>query len=194
MCGFLALPAHEHEPLAPEVEAFLLRGPAPVFMGFGSLMPMGGSDHLTEAIAIFTDAARQSGQRAIIQADVERSIHGRCGVREADAARTGISALRRRGASRRRGDHAQHVARGCAVDHGAARIAISLRGRRICSGLASPPAPLRRTKWSANALAARIREVVGNPQMKAAALEIQRRMAPDNGPATAADMIERAMR
>jgi hypothetical protein len=36
--------------------------------------------------------------------------------------------------------------------------------------------------------------VVGNPQMKAAALAIQKRMASEDGPATAVSMIERAMR
>jgi sterol 3beta-glucosyltransferase len=60
--------------------------------------------------------------------------------------------------------------------------------------LGAAPAPLRRTKWSANALAGRIRQVVDTPQMKAAAVAIQKRMASDNGPDTAADMIERAMR
>jgi sterol 3beta-glucosyltransferase len=49
MCGFLELPSHEHELLAPEVDAFLQSGPPPVFMGFGSLMPQSGP-HLTDTI------------------------------------------------------------------------------------------------------------------------------------------------
>ena len=40
VCGFLALPPTEHEAVSPEVEAFIAGGPPPVFMGFGSLMPM----------------------------------------------------------------------------------------------------------------------------------------------------------
>lgn len=193
MCGFLALPAHEHERLAPEVEAFLSRGPAPVFMGFGSLMPMGGGDHLTEATTIFTEAARQSGQRAIIQADldgpstdavlfVRRTPHAqvfpRCAavVHHAGAGTT-HSTLRAGVPS-------------ITVPHVSDQFAWSADLHRL--GVAA--APLRRTKWSANALAARIREVVGNPRMKAAALEFQKRMASDDGPATAADMIEGAMR
>jgi UDP:flavonoid glycosyltransferase YjiC (YdhE family) len=76
------------------------------------------------------------------------------------------------------------------VPHASDQFAWSADLQRL--GVAA--APLRRTKWSAKALAARIREVVGSPRMKAAALEIQKRMASDNGPATAADMVERAMR
>ena len=72
MCGFLALPPNEHEPVAPDVEAFLSRGPAPVFMGFGSLMPLVGSDHLMDAIAILSKRRGNRGQRAIIQTDLER--------------------------------------------------------------------------------------------------------------------------
>ena len=143
MCGFLALPPHEHEPVAPEVEAFLSRGPAPVFMGFGSLMPLVGSDHLMDAIAILIEAARQSGQRAIIQADDRAAAHRRCVVCKADAARGGVSALRRRGASRRRGDHAQHATRGRAVGHRAAYCrSIRVVGRSTAAGRsACPTAP-----------------------------------------------------
>ncbi len=193
MCGFLALPPHEHEPVPPEVEVFLSRGPAPVFMGFGSLMPMVGSDHLKDAIAIFIEAARQSGQRAIIQADVDR--------RPTDDV-----------VFVRRTPHAQVFPRCAAVVHhaGAGTTHSTLRAgvpsitvphiadqfgwSEDLQRLGVAPVPLRRTKWSAQALAAHIREVVGNPRMKAAALEIQRRMASDDGPSTAVDMIERAMR
>ena len=191
MCGFLALPAHEHEPLAPEVEAFLLRGPAPVFMGFGSLMPMGGSDHLTEAIAIFTAAARQSGQRAIIQADIDgpstddvlfvkRTPHAQVFPRCA-------AVVHHAGAGTTHSTLGAGVP-SITVPHVSDQFAWSAGLQRL--GVAA--APLRRTKWNANALAARIREVVGNPQMKAAALAIQKRMASDDGPATAVALIERA--
>jgi sterol 3beta-glucosyltransferase/vancomycin aglycone glucosyltransferase len=193
MCGFLELPPHEHEPVAPEVEAFLSRGPAPVFMGFGSLMPMGGTDHLTEAIGIFTDAARQAGQRAIIQAEIDvpatsdvlfvrRTPHAqvfpRCAavVHHAGAGTT-HSTLRAGVPS-------------IAVPHVSDQFAWSAELQRL--GVAPPP--LRRTKWSASTLAARIREVIATPQMKAAAVAIQKRMASDDGPTTAAKMIEQAMR
>ena len=45
LCGFLELPSHEHESVSPDVERFLASGAAPVFMGFGSLMPTEG-EHL----------------------------------------------------------------------------------------------------------------------------------------------------
>jgi len=164
-----------------------------VFMGFGSLMPLVGSDHLMEAIAILIEAARQSGERAIIQADVERPPTDDVLL----VSRT---------------PHAQVFPRCAAVVHHAGagtthstlhagvpsvtvpHIADQFGWSEDLKRLGVSPAPLRRTKWSANALAARIRQVVGNPQMKAAAVAIQKRMALDNGPATAADMIERAMR
>ena len=191
MCGFLALPAHEHEPVAHEVEAFLLRGPAPVFMGFGSLMPMGGSEHLTEAITILTEAARQSGQRAIIQADIDgRSTDDVMFVRRTPHAQVFprcAAVVHHAGAGTTHSTLRAGVP-SITVPHASDQFAWSADLQRL--GVAA--APLRRTKWSATALAARIREVVGTPRMKAAALAIQKRMASDNGPATAADMIEQA--
>ena len=189
LCGFLELPSHEHEMLSPEVEAFLARGPAPVFMGFGSLMPMGGSEHLDEALAVFTEAARRSGQRAIIQADVDRPPTD------------DIMFVRRT-------PHAQVFPRCAAVVHhaGAGTTHSTLR-----AGVPSIPVPhvsdqfawseelerlgvapraLRRTKWTAPALAERITATVGNARMKAAATAIQRRMASDDGPGTAARLVE----
>jgi len=56
------------------------------------------------------------------------------------------------------------------------------------------PEPLRRTKLTATALAARIRLVLQSPLMKAAAGAISERMKNDNGPETAADMIEQRMK
>jgi sterol 3beta-glucosyltransferase len=53
------------------------------------------------------------------------------------------------------------------------------------------PQPLRRTKWSATALADRIAQTVGNRAMKQAALAMRERMKDDNGPETAADLIEK---
>ena len=192
LCGFLELPSHQHELVSPDVEAFLSRGPAPVFMGFGSLMPMGDSAHLEESIEVFITAARLSGRRAIIQADVDRPPTD------------DVIFVRRT-------PHAQVFPRCAAVVHhaGAGTTHTTLR-----AGVPSIPVPhvsdqfawseelerlgvapraLRRTKWSAQALADRITETADNPRMKAAAVAIQQRMAGDNGPARAADLIERSM-
>ena len=170
LCGFLELPAHDNEPLSAEVEAFLSRGPAPVFM----------------------EAARLSGRRAIIQADVDR------------AATDDLLFVRRT-------PHARVFPRCAAVVHhaGAGTTHTTLR-----AGVPSVPVPhvsdqfawseelerlgvapraLLRKKWSAPALADRIRQAAGNPRMKAAAVSIQERMATDDGPSTAATLIERAV-
>jgi sterol 3beta-glucosyltransferase len=191
MTGFLSLPPHEHEALSPEVAAFLSRGPAPVFMGFGSLMPTAGK-HLQDTIAVFSDAAAMAGQRAIVQCEadlpstetllfVKRTPHltvfPRCAavVHHAGAGTT-------------------HTTLKCAVPsipipHVSDQFAWSEDLHRL--GVA--PAPLKRTKLTAKALAARLRETVANPQMKQNAMAIQQRMANDNGPETAAMLIEDAV-
>lgn len=190
MCGFLTLPSHEHETASPALEAFLSRGPAPVFFGFGSLMPTSGP-HLADTVTIFLEAARASGQRAIIQAAgshdapdtvlfVERTPHAlvfpRCAavVHHAGAGtthttlRAGVPSV--------------------PVPHVSDQFAWSDELHRL--GIA--PRPLRRTKLTAASLASRIRETAGNAAMKAAAARISARMQSDDGPATAAMLIERA--
>jgi UDP:flavonoid glycosyltransferase YjiC (YdhE family) len=192
MCGFLSLPPHEHEPLSSEVEAFLANGSPPIFMGFGSLMPLGGSQHLTDALRIFRDAAALAGHRAIIQADVDQPS-------TADVLFV------------RRTPHAQVFPRCAAVVHHAGAGTTHTTLRAGVPSVAVPhvsdqfawsddlhrlgvaPAPLKRTKLSVTTLAARIRETAGNAAMKQRALAIQRRMASDNGPETAATLIDEAM-
>jgi UDP:flavonoid glycosyltransferase YjiC (YdhE family) len=56
--------------------------------------------------------------------------------------------------------------------------------------LGAAPAMLKRTKWNAKALASRISEVMNHPGMTQAALSMSARMRSDNGPETAAWMIE----
>jgi sterol 3beta-glucosyltransferase/vancomycin aglycone glucosyltransferase len=192
MCGFLAPPPHRHETLAADVDAFLSSGPPPVFMGFGSLMPLSGSRHLDEVTTVFKDAARLSGQRAVIQADgdyastgdvlfVKRTPHAqlfpRCAaiIHHAGAGTTHTTL--------------QAGVPSIPVPHVSDQFAWSDDLRRL--GVA--PRPLKRTKLTAATLAGRIRETVGNPLMKQNAVALQRRMANDDGPRTAADMIERAM-
>lgn len=191
LCGFLQLPSHEHEAVVPEVEAFLSSGPAPVYMGFGSLMPL-STHHLTDTIAVFEAAARQAGHRAIIQAEVDRPA-------TADLLFV------------RRTPHARVFPRCAAIVHhaGAGTTHTTLRSgvpsvpvphvsdqfswSSELHRLGVAPKPLRRTKLTATALASRIRETAGNVSMKAAAERIQARMASDDGPAMAASLVERAM-
>ena len=192
MCGFLALPPHEHETLSPDVEAFLSRGAAPVFLGFGSLMPLAGSDHLAATLKVFRDAASQAGCRAIIQADVDlpsadevlfvrRTPHAlvfpRCAavVHHAGAGTTHTTL--------------KAAVPSIAVPHVSDQFGWSAELQRL--GVA--PAPLKRTKLTAHSLAARIHEAAGNAVMKRHAVAFQQRMASDRGPETAARLIEDAM-
>jgi UDP:flavonoid glycosyltransferase YjiC (YdhE family) len=67
VCGFLDMPNMQLEGrLTEEVEAFLAAGEAPVYMTFGSWTPREvGNQSLN--LRLFTDAAKLSGRRAIIQ-------------------------------------------------------------------------------------------------------------------------------
>jgi UDP:flavonoid glycosyltransferase YjiC (YdhE family) len=190
MCGFLSLPEHEHESLSAEVDAFLSRGSTPIFMGFGSLMPTSGP-HLSDTISVFTEAASMAGQRAIVQCDaglpssddvlfVKRTPHAlvfpRCSavVHHAGAGTTHTT-LKTGSPS-------------IPIPHVSDQFGWSAELHRL--GVA--PSPLKRTRLTAKALAARIRETVGNAAMKQRAAAIQQRMAGDDGPAAAARLIEEA--
>ncbi|MGE3276861.1 MAG: glycosyltransferase [Vicinamibacterales bacterium] len=78
--GFLHLPRTAAEPVPDAVEAFIADGPAPVFVGFGSLMPEHTRD-LDQTLAIVRDACRATDARAIVQvppAHGDRTgVHGR---------------------------------------------------------------------------------------------------------------------
>lgn len=190
LCGFVELPSHQHEPVSPEVEAFLANGPAPVFMGFGSLMPIGGSVYSDDTISAFQEATRVTGCRAIIQSDadlastdrvlhVKRTPHNlvfpRCAavVHHAGAGtthttlRAGVPSI--------------------PVPHVSDQFAWAEELHRV----GAAPSPLLRRKLTAKALAARIIETLKDPRKKAAAMSMRERMQPDNGAETAADMIEK---
>jgi UDP:flavonoid glycosyltransferase YjiC (YdhE family) len=191
LCGFLELPPHEHEQVSPELDAFLAGGPSPVFMGFGSLMPIAGTVHIADTIATFEAAARLAGCRAIVQCDIDRDstervfyvkrtphhlVFPRCAavVHHAGAGtthttlRAGVPSI--------------------PVPHVSDQFAWSEELRR----LGVSPAPLRRTKLAPKPLAARIQQVLADPQMKPRAMAIAKRMKSDNGRETAANLIEKA--
>jgi len=193
LCGFLELPAHEHESIAPELDAFLSSGRAPVFMGFGSMMPIAGNVHLTDTIGVFEEAARLSGCRAIIQSEIERPwtdqifyvkrtphrlVFPRCAAVVHHAGAGTTHATLRAGVP------------SIPVPHAADQFAWCDELQRL--GVSAKP--VRRTKLTARALASRINAVLANPLLKQHAMAMSERMKSDNGPETAADLIERAVK
>lgn len=194
VCGFLALPATEHETIAPELERFLADGPPPVFMGFGSLMPL-QSWQLDDTVALLKEAARLADCRAIIQADVDPPPSS------ADDSRVLLV---------RRTPHAQVFPRCAAVVHhcGAGTTHTTLK-----AGVPSIPVPhisdqfqwadelrrvgvisgwVSRRRLTAARLAGRIRETLHTSRFRDNALRIQAQMRGDDGPRTAAALIESA--
>ena len=192
LCGFLELPSHEHEAVSSEVDSFLAKGSAPVFMGFGSLMPIAGNQHLIDTIAVFEDAARLAGCRAIVQSDIDRTASER------------VLFVRRT-------PHNLVYPRCAAVVHhaGAGTTHTTLRAgvpsvpvphvsdqfgwSDALHRLGVAPPPLRRTKLTAGELASRIKAAIDDPVMKQAAMALRARMQSDNGPETAATLVERAI-
>lgn len=197
VCGFLALPPTAHEAVSPELAAFIAGGPPPVFMGFGSLMPW-QSSHLTETVALLREAARMADCRAIIQAEVGEAPPSL--VVPHDDRVMIVS----------RTPHAEVFPQCAAVVHhcGAGTTHTTLKAgvpsvpvphvsdqfqwadelRRV--GVA--PAAVPRRRLTAARLAARIREVMEHPRFRENARQIQAQMKDDDGPRTAARLIESA--
>jgi UDP:flavonoid glycosyltransferase YjiC (YdhE family) len=193
MCGFLELPPHQHEQVSPDLDAFLASGPPPVFMGFGSLMPIAGTVHVDDTIATFEEAARIAGCRAIIQSDVGHASTGRV----FHVTRTPHRLVFPRCAAvvHHAGAGTTHTTLRAGVPsipipHVSDQFAWADELQRL--GVA--PAPLRRIKLAPKPLAARIRQVLTDPKMKSRAMAISEKMRSDNGRETACDLIERAVR
>lgn len=187
--GFLELPEHEHEAVPRDVERFLTSGPPPVYLGFGSMMPMAGMHHLEEAIAILEEAATRAGVRAIVQSAVDRPstdhvlhvsrtphrlVFPRCAAVVHHAGAGTTHATLRAGVP------------SVPVPHISDQFGWSDELRRL--GVA--PKAIPRTRLTADRLARRIREALASPAMKAAAVRISERMRTDNGPERAADLVE----
>jgi sterol 3beta-glucosyltransferase len=191
LCGFLELPVHDRESLSAEVERFLASGPAPVFMGFGSLMLAEGH-HAKATVLTFEEAARITCCRAIIQTEIDRAstdrvlfvkrtphklVFPRCAaVVHHCGAGTTHTTLRAGAPS-------------IPVPQASDQFAWAEELRR----LGAAPNMLRRTEWTAKKLASRITQVIDSPRMKEAAMAMSAKMRSDNGPERAADLIEESM-
>jgi UDP:flavonoid glycosyltransferase YjiC (YdhE family) len=191
LCGFLELPSHEGESLSADVEAFLANGSPPVFMGFGSLMQSEGP-RLMEAIGTFEEAACLAGCRAIVQSEIDRAPTDRV----LHVKRTPHKAVFPRCAAvvHHCGAGTTHATLRAGVPsvpvaHLSDQFAWANELRRL--GVA--PRMLRRTTWSATTLASRITEASNDPRMKTAAMSMRARMQSDDGPETAARLVEKAM-
>jgi len=190
VCGFLTPPSTPYEQISADLAAFLDAGDPPVFMGFGSLMPV-SSSYLTESVAVIKEAARLAGCRAIIQAEVPPERTDRLVV-------VG------------RSPHGQVFPRCAAVVHhcGAGTTHTTLRAGvpSVCvphvsdqfgwaeqlQQLGVAPAAVSRRSLTAAKLAQRIKETLATPAMRTRAAAIAGRMQEDDGPRRAAELIEEA--
>jgi len=190
VCGFLAPPATALEQVSPELNAFLDAGEPPVFMGFGSLMPV-SSSYLAESVALMKEAARLAGCRAIIQAEVPpertdrlvvvgRSPHAQVFPRCA-------AVVYHCGAGTTHTTLRAGVPSVC-VPHVSDQFAWAEELRRL--GVA--PAAVPRRSLTAARLARRIKEALATPAMRTKAAAIAGRMQKDDGPRRAAELIEEA--
>jgi UDP:flavonoid glycosyltransferase YjiC (YdhE family) len=190
VCGFLGLPATNHEQIAPELAAFLDAGEPPIFMGFGSLMPV-SSSYLADSVALMKEAARLAGCRAIIQAEVppEAGDHHMIVSRtpHAQVFPHCAAVVHHCGAGTTHTTLAAGVPSVC-VPHVSDQTGWADELRRL--GVAPPAAP-RRT-LTAEKLARRIKEALADPGMRTRAAATAARMKNDDGPARAAVLIEEA--
>lgn len=177
--------------LRPDIEAFLMDGPPPIYVGFGSML--WGAKRNTEVVL---RALEIWGGRAVVS-------EGTGGMRLPNWA-----SLPKNLIATTHAEHALLFPRVAAVVHhgGAGTTAAALRagrpsvilpllgdqlywGRRVAAlGAGEAPIPLRRV--TPEDLARRIAQATSDPAMRAAAAAAARAMADEPGVAAAADHIE----
>jgi UDP:flavonoid glycosyltransferase YjiC (YdhE family) len=193
VCGFLTPPAGLHaDNLSAELEEFLAAGPPPAYFTFGSLMP-NALEPIRETVAIWREAARLAGCRAILQVPwsdlsefgtepnqflVTRApylkVFPRCGlVVHHGGSGTTQSTLR----AGRPSVIVAHIAD--QFFWGAELEQLGIAGKT-----------LRRTGLKAAALAREIRRVLAARRMAQRAAELGESMAHEDGVAAAVNLIE----
>lgn len=193
VCGFLDMPNVEVEGVVPAaLEGFLASGTPPVYMTLGSWMPQDAAAE-AETLTLFTAAVRLAGCRAIVQgpsaaacgfassddilyvsAAPHHLIFPRCAavVHHGGAGTTQSATLA--------GKPSVVIAHLNEQEHWAAEL------RRL--GIAGKV--LKRRSVTARALADRIREVSGSPEIAARAANIGAAMREEHGVAVAVRLIE----
>ncbi|MFP5378961.1 MAG: glycosyltransferase [Vicinamibacteria bacterium] len=194
--GFLSLPPAPAGPLPGEVEAFLADGDAPVFFGFGSLMPK-TPDLLAQTVETFREAARLVKRRAVIQ--VPPSVLGHVAPAPGTLVVGAVPHLE------------VYPLSAAVVHHGGAGTTQStlLSGRPSVvvphvsdqffwadelRRLGVAPKALVRGRLAAAPLAARLGTVLSDPSFATRAQALGTRMRAEDGVAAAADAIERLTR
>ncbi len=195
VCGFFDLPeaASDWQP-SHELVAFLKAGEPPVYISFGSMMGLPqSSEELDETIALWCEAVKLAGCRAIIQTHwseakpVDEDAHI---FRLESAAHARIfphcAAVVHHGGA---GTTQSATRAGCpsvVVAHIADQFFWGDQLHRL--GLA--PKPLLRKRLTAAKLARALREVLDSPGMRSRAAEIGARLVGENGVAEAVRVIE----
>ncbi|MEO3811535.1 glycosyltransferase [Sphaerisporangium sp. B11E5] len=187
--GFWFLPAPPGWNPSPELAAFLDDGPAPVYVGFGS---MAGTDPRRLG-RIVTEALRLAGVRAVlasgwggIQAgDLPDTVH-RLDQAPHDWLFPRMSVIVHHGGS---------GTTGAALAAGRPQVVCPFvadqpfwAARTHAAGVAVPPQPQRRL--TPDGLAAAIRRAATDPAMAAAADDLGRRIRAENGTARAVTILE----
>lgn len=194
VCGSLSLPERA-EPWDPDpaLKAFLDAGPPPAFLSFGSMFNL-DLERTARVVEVLAEAVERAGQRGIVQAPAEVIANARPRASVHFLART---------------PHV-HLFPRCLVivHHGGAGTTQSalLAGRPsivvphaadqfywgdVLARQGAGTAPIRSTKLTAEALAARLSEAARRPELATKAAALGQAIAAERGPERAAELIER---
>ncbi len=190
----LAYPAlRDERELSPGVRSFLERGDPPAYIGFGSMLDPGGR----ATCELFRRACRMAGLRALLYFG---STDGTPAYADDDCMVIG------------REPHARLFPMTAAVVHhggagtthaaafaGVPQIPVChlLDQYVLAEGVRTAgigPTPLRRSRLSAESLAAALREAVSNPSYRERAREMASDLAKRDGAVEAADLVEKTAR
>ena len=175
----------------PALAAFLAAGPPPIYVGFGS-MPVRDPETLARAIV---EGTRRAGVRAILAtgwgglaaADVPDTVHIIDGAPH-DALFPRVAAVVHHGGA---GTTAAGLRAGRPTLVCPLSVDQPFWGKRVARlGCGPPPLPLNRL--TADRLAARLKDRVENPAVRAGAGAIAERLADEDGVGVAVSVIEKS--